>query len=282
MKKIIIYLVTIFTASFIFCYSQHPPVSRNISKFKIVDESNLRITYSLVFKYSVQSKEYHKDTRIVQVGDKIIKDFSAIVYRTDSISTDAEKKGAAGIPSLQDIVYPYEIFNSYEKDKSLVIYRTFISGPILRYFEEQPVFKWELIDGSQIILGYKCQPAKTRFAGREYTAWFTMDLPINAGPYKFNGLPGLILKVEESNGFFIWTATGISKIKEPVVEYEIKEGYQKCTRKQADDIIKKMFEKPYTFIGNYSKGIVIMREDGSFTRGTSENEIAIPYEPLEK
>ena len=278
MKKIILLIITI--TQWITSYSQVPPDSRDIRNFKIVDESTIRITYSLNFKLSPNDKEFRNDTRMVQIGKQIIKDYSGIVYTADSIATSNIKKGAANAPTLQEIVFPYDIFNNYESGKTLLTYRTFLNGPVLRYFDIQPVFNWELKEGNQKIMGYNCQPATTHFAGRDYTAWFTMELPINAGPYKFNGLPGIILKVEESNKYFVWTAIGISNIKEPIVLHEF-ETDQKCTKKQADEIIKNMYTKPYTFINSISNGIMIY-VDGQWKKGTSENEAPIPYEPLEK
>lgn len=47
---------------------------------------------------------------------------------------------------------------------------------------------------------YKVQKAETDFGGRKWTAWFTTDLPYQDGPYKFGGLPGLIVKVEDDKG----------------------------------------------------------------------------------
>ena len=157
-----------------------PPRSLNIGKYKVIDESNLRITYSLDFKNSIQDKEYKKDTRIVQVGKRVIKDFSNVLYHYDSLHTELVKKGAQAVPGIPELIYPYEIFNHYEKGKCMLTYRTY-PGQVLRYSEEQPNLKWELKEGSATILGYKCQKATTKFAGRSYIAWFTMELPINAG-----------------------------------------------------------------------------------------------------
>jgi GLPGLI family protein len=54
---------------------------------------------------------------------------------------------------------------------------------------------WSLIDSAQVLLGYKCQIAKTKFRGRTYFASFTTEIEIQNGPWKFHGLPGMILKV---------------------------------------------------------------------------------------
>lgn len=61
---------------------------------------------------------------------------------------------------------------------------------------------WQLIDSEpQQVLGYNCHKAKTFFRGREYEVLYTNEIPIDNGPWKFGGLPGMILKVvSKGNG----------------------------------------------------------------------------------
>ena len=61
---------------------------------------------------------------------------------------------------------------------------------------------WVLSDKTKVISGFECQKATTKFRGRTYTAWFTSSIPLIFGPWKLNGLSGLILEVYESTGFF--------------------------------------------------------------------------------
>lgn len=61
------------------------------------------------------------------------------------------------------------------------------------------------------VLGYKCNKAMTLFNGRSYTAWYTKDIPISEGPYRFKGLPGLILFLEDEKGFDKFEAVAIEK-----------------------------------------------------------------------
>lgn len=67
------------------------------------------------------------------------------------------------------------------------------------YEEERPM-DWKILSETATIGDYKTQKAETDFAGRKWSAWFTTDIPIQDGPYKFSGLPGLIVKVEDSKG----------------------------------------------------------------------------------
>ena len=61
---------------------------------------------------------------------------------------------------------------------------------------------WDIVaDSTATILGYECLMAKTDYHGREWTAWFAPDIPLSFGPWKFRGLPGLILKTEADGGF---------------------------------------------------------------------------------
>jgi len=82
---------------------------------------------------------------------------------------------------------------------------------------ELKVFRDSIVDINWIIdnskfetfLGFKCQSAKGLFRGREYTAWFTTEIPISYGPWKLHGLPGLILKVKDKSNQIEILATQI-------------------------------------------------------------------------
>ncbi len=59
---------------------------------------------------------------------------------------------------------------------------------------------WTITDELKKIGPYNCQKAKALFRGREYTAWFTHDIPISSGPWKLQGLPGLIINAFDNKG----------------------------------------------------------------------------------
>jgi GLPGLI family protein len=61
--------------------------------------------------------------------------------------------------------------------------------PFYWYSEETPKINWKLSDETKTMIGYNCKKATCRFRGRNYIAWYAMDIPIKAGPYKFSGLP---------------------------------------------------------------------------------------------
>ena len=71
--------------------------------------------------------------------------------------------------------------------------------------------KWELTNETKIILNEKCFSARTYFRGRNYTAFYTTNYANSDGPWKFGGLPGLILEVKSDDNFFLETAVKIIK-----------------------------------------------------------------------
>jgi GLPGLI family protein len=74
-----------------------------------------------------------------------------------------------------------------------------------------PSIKWEITSQQKSVLGYTCQMARGQYSGRNYSVWFSTDLPFTQGPWILHGLPGLILEVEDSTGEVQFKAKTITR-----------------------------------------------------------------------
>lgn len=81
-------------------------------------------------------------------------------------------------------------------------------------YDEERTLTWKILPETVKIGEYETQKAETEFAGRKWFAWFTQDLPFMDGPYKFSGLPGLIIKVEDAKGDYSFDLKETKKIAE--------------------------------------------------------------------
>ena len=102
-------------------------------------------------------------------------------------------------------------FKDFKKDSIMSIY------PVIRKYkkvgEKTPEIDWKLENETKEILSYNCKKATTTYRGRNYTAYYTTDIPIYDGPFKFSGLPGLILSVFEENNKVSFEALYIERSK---------------------------------------------------------------------
>jgi GLPGLI family protein len=83
----------------------------------------------------------------------------------------------------------------------------------IRYEETDPL-QWVLYSETKIINGVKCQMAATNKFGRRWIAYFSKEYPQSLGPYKFNGLPGLIFELYDTKDDYHFTATKVEKNSE--------------------------------------------------------------------
>lgn len=95
-------------------------------------------------------------------------------------------------------------------------------------FKEKLDFDWKLINKDTVIGGYSCKKAVMNYSGRQWNAWYASEIPLSVGPYKFRGLPGLIMNIKDSDSIFNFTVSEIKKgnfITNPQIEnYFIKDG----------------------------------------------------------
>lgn len=85
------------------------------------------------------------------------------------------------------------------------------------YQESSLPLVWKIEEDNKEFMGYTTQKASTHFAGRNYIAWFTLEIPISDGPYLFSGLPGLIVELYDTEDHYHFTLKTISKMEEPRV-----------------------------------------------------------------
>jgi GLPGLI family protein len=96
-----------------------------------------------------------------------------------------------------------------EKDGISNVFVNVIDGKI-RY-QEKVNLKWVLYADTKIINGVKCQMAATNKYGRRWIAYFSKEYPQSLGPYKFNGLPGLIFELYDTKEDYHFTLAKIEK-----------------------------------------------------------------------
>ena len=138
---------------------------------------------------------------------------------------------------------------------------------------EDIVFDWDIPNlETDTILGYPCMLATTNFRGRTYSAWFTLEIPINDGPWKFYGLPGLILKVEDSEGIFTFNAIGLEWVKKQIIKPQFQK-IEVVTNKQLKDYINNSRKLvTYAFHNGDNATLYYLNNNMSFSELEIEDE----------
>lgn len=102
-----------------------------------------------------------------------------------------------------------------------------------QYTEDWEKPKWEILDESKEIIGYQCFKAVTDYRGRKWTAWFAPEIPVQEGPWKLCGLPGLILEAYDNKEEYRFEADGLTQNPNSEVgifTYDERKGYTTVTR----------------------------------------------------
>ena len=257
-------------------------------KYEFLDNGVLRVFYQTKsLRDAANPESMGEDYMVLEIGEKGISRFySDNRRRTDSIMNELMKGGGparfdintlrnSGITSAGD---SKEIFKNHPSGKITIIEN--VANSDYLYEEDKNLFQWQIEPDTREILSYTCQKAVVDFRGRHYEAWFASELPLNEGPWKFSGLPGLILAAEDSDKNFIFQAVGIENSNLPV-EFP-KKDYLKTSRKEVEKIQKRFNENPTEYLTNSIPGARVMiktvDKDGVEKTGS---EVKFPYNPME-
>ncbi|OUS20082.1 hypothetical protein A9Q93_01845 [Nonlabens dokdonensis] len=176
--------------------------------YLIAQQEVIKLDYLLTVSYTPEILNYRNTTLIV--SDK----FSYYDVDYSPKSKGSLKESYDQI--LDGQVDKKEYFSEILIDRNQLILKenTFDrrgTKEFLSIQEELPKMSWKIESEINIISGYRCHKAKLKFRGRKYTAYFTNEIPVTIGPWKFNGLPGVIVSIYDETGIYKWE---LKKIKE--------------------------------------------------------------------
>ena len=123
---------------------------------------------------------------------------------------------------MKDYWSEYQYSQIYVQGKELTEWAVMPSPEFTQYHYTEPwtLMQWTLESEKQTICGYQCQRATCHWRGRDYVAWFTSAIPMKSGPWKFGGLPGLIMKIYDTKHLYTWEAVSVENGSFPILQLE--------------------------------------------------------------
>ncbi len=179
--------------------------------------------YKIFYQYSSVPDLSKKDSLIneVMVLDVDFRLKKSIFYNDNKVKVDSILS-LTKISNQKKIDFPaynpnltYRIKKDLVKD--IISFHLEYSGVKMKITENQKP-NWKIGNETAKINGFTCQKAITNYKGRDWTAWFTTEIPVSDGPYKFYGLPGLIVKISDTNNEHLFNLVKILKDQKIKIE----------------------------------------------------------------
>ena len=193
------------------------------------DQVRLEAIYRLTYRTDSTAPATRSDVMRLQIGSKASRFESMNAVRGDSAMEAAFKtaqsqavtNGSTGIISIGKVdanafrTSFREVIFKIPAAKQLV-FRDRIGLGKFAYAEPLGQLTWAVSPTTATIAGYTCQRATTTYAGRHWEAWFTREIPVPEGPYKFYGLPGLIVKLADIGANYTYELARLRQLPSPI------------------------------------------------------------------
>ncbi|MDR1348254.1 MAG: GLPGLI family protein [Prevotellaceae bacterium] len=207
----------------------------------VLDTAYIKCYYTYRYMRDTANPDnMRSDEMTLLVGKKTSKFYCYGAFQRDSlIISISEGNGDMSDFSAKRSNYKgetfFKVYKNYPENKITFTDRILTTDYL--YEESIPVQEWKIHNDTTTVSGYKCRKATCTFRGRNYVAWFTVEIPMNNGPYKFGGLPGLIVKIGDTKSNHIFELIGTETVKEPVL-LETRD-YLKTNRKDYTSVYRK-------------------------------------------
>lgn len=275
-------------------FKGEPQIS--MSPFSLVDSCVIDSSFMTVF-YRFCRQDSAKTDRYaiirMQIGQKIIKQtdlhlyFNCLTYsaadeifkvngrvREHKYTQALEKSGN----SNSDLFFE-QIQDRESGDVQTICGDYFVFDSPLSYREPALSAKWTPTEKTDTVTGQVCNTATATFRGRSWNVWYTTAIPVQCGPWKLSGLPGLILKAVDQTEQYSFIIEEIASNQAPIYKYGYNSLQDLKTRKRYMQYERSCHEHPYqTFTGG-EQAIVMKNANGKMVN--LDETWTIPYDPIE-
>ncbi len=189
---------------------------------------NVEVIYKVNFQPKQHDKNFRTEYMKLQISGKI-SEFSPVTVHSDSLK------------KIDDDTYLN--FNVLISNSTLKYYSRF--SDLQYFFQEKIPDNWILSKQKKSKWnGYTTYEAKIKLDGREWTALYAPEIPVNSGPYKFSGLPGLILKVSSDDGEYHFEMFQLRKVEEANQLQNNFSNYQQISKSKLHQYINDFIKDP--------------------------------------
>ncbi len=199
--------------------SKTNPTSAQSVQIDPITKAKLRVSYQLTYQPNKENHEWKREREVLLlIGEDISQSLLKNLYIRDSIirTTDFNTL-IADLSIIPRISLYFQVFKNYPHGKVTTTNNIFTDFYI--YEEDYGFMAWELLEDTKEISGYTVNKAVTIYGGREWIAWFTKEVPFNDGPYKFHGLPGLILQVYDSEKHYHFDFISLTPVETTIIYF---------------------------------------------------------------
>jgi GLPGLI family protein len=176
-------------------------------------DSSAKIEYDMLLNlYSIQNY------KAILLYNNNVSEFTYSNLEKKDVRTTDEKGNINSVmaDTVPKIIYNEKLSNTlYElkatqgnEEDAIIVY------------EPTPKFDWALQEETKKIGSFVCNKATTTFRGRNYTAWYSLDIKGSFGPWKFQGLPGMILEVYDEKREVVFSLKKIEIPKKEKIKFD--------------------------------------------------------------
>lgn len=268
----------------------------SVSNAQLPDKVLARVTYNFTHVRDTNRRDNpYTENMLLVIGKN-----TSVYTSLDNIARNLNIPGSRPRPGAPFKPVTFDDLYFFAKENKLITRQRFMSSYYLIDEAEQKI-NWKITKDTASFAGIHCKKATANFKGRKWTAWYAPEMPFASGPWKLNGLPGLIVEAYDEKKEVKFQIAALDNLKKENLnpeqaatlkiyekndffgnEITLQTDARKTTRAEFDKVYAVYLKDPIGFIAAESgkpRNQIFM---GASSTGVSHNVINNPIELPEK